>query len=225
MEHSFSNRLLPISLFQGFSRLDFLDIVEQTPFDFKTLKPRELLFHQDDVCYALCMVLGGELMCEAESPDHVYRLAEYLRAPWIVEPTALFGLHNRYAHTYRAHTEVQAVMIDKQSVRKLLVNYEAFQINFYNLVCTQAQQAQLAHWQAPSHNLEQAFYQFLLHRCQRPVGRKELRVKMTDLAEQLDTTRLNVSHMLSRLAERQKLEYSRGCIYIPALEGLGEMGV
>ena len=47
-------------------------------------------------------------------------------------------------------------------------------------------------------------------------------MKMTDLAEQLDTTRLNVSHMLSRLAERQKLEYSRGCICIPAMEGLGE---
>lgn len=214
MEHSFSDRLLHVPLFQGFSRLDFLDIVAQTPFDFRTLNPREVLFHQDSECRSLCIALGGELQAVGESPDHSYRLAEILPAPWVVEPVSLFGLHNRYTRTYRAHTSLQVVMLSKQSVQQLLSTYAAFQINFYNMLCTQGQASERAVWQQPPSNLEQHFLQFLLSRSLRPVGSKQLYVRMTDLALQLGTTRLNVSHMLARMSQAGRLTHSRGCISI-----------
>ncbi|MGM9688032.1 MAG: Crp/Fnr family transcriptional regulator [Alloprevotella sp.] len=214
MEHSFSNRLLYVPLFQGFSRLDFLDIVAQTPFDFRTLSPREVLFHQDSECRSLCIVLGGELQAVGESPDHSYKLAETLQAPWVVEPLSLFGLHNRYTRTYRAHTSLQVVMLSKQSVQQLLSTYAAFQINFYNMICTQGQACERAVWQQPASSLEQHFLQFLLSRSLRPVGQKQLYVRMTDLAVQLGTTRLNVSHMLARMSQAGRLSNTRGCISI-----------
>ena len=83
MEHTFSDRLLHVPLFQGFSRLDFLDIVAQTPFDFRTLNPREVLFHQDSECRSLCIALGGEVQAVAESPDHSTGKYEGEELPYI----------------------------------------------------------------------------------------------------------------------------------------------
>ena len=37
MNHDFSNRLLLLPLFQGFSRLDFLDMAAKVPLDVRSL--------------------------------------------------------------------------------------------------------------------------------------------------------------------------------------------
>ena len=132
----FSNRLLLLPLFQGFSRLDFIDIVEKTPFDFRTISPKGIVVSQGTTCKCLCMVLNGKMSVETDSPEHTYRLTESVSAPHIIQIENLFGLHNKYTRTYRAQSEVQLVMLDKQSVRQLLVAYPAFQINFYNAVST-----------------------------------------------------------------------------------------
>ncbi len=218
MDHSFSNLLLRVPLFQGFSRLDFLDIVAQTPFDFQTLKPREVLFRQGDESRTLCMVLGGEMEMEAESPSHNYRLVEYALAPWVVEPTVLFGLHNRYTRTYRASAPLHVVSLSKQSVVRLLSTYPAFQINFYNLVCSQAQHFERQNWLGAAPTLRDDFASFLRKRSLRPVGRKVLCVKMVDLAAALGTTRLNVSRLLAELEEEGVLTASRGRIAVDDMQ-------
>ena len=174
----FSNRLLLLPLFQGFSRLDFIDIVEKTPFDFRTIMPKGIIVSQGRTCECLCMVLNGEMSVETESPEHTYRLAEYVNAPHIIQIENLFGLHNKYTHTYRAQSEVQLVMLDKQSVRQLLVAYPAFQINFYNAISTCAQSREVMLWSKRSDTVEGRFHTFLLRRCLRPIGPKQLKIRM-----------------------------------------------
>lgn len=220
MDHSFSARLLLVPLFQGFSRLDFLDIVEKTPFDFKTFRPGQALVHQEEESRSLCMLLGGEVEFTAESPDHTYRFSERFTAPWVVQAECLFGLHNRYTHTVRAVNEVQAVMLSKQSVCRLLSLYPAFQINFYNALSTFAQHTVRQLWQVRTTTLEERFRAFMHCRSLRPAGAKQLHIRMEDLALELGATRLRVSQMLSGLAERQLLTYSRGIIKVTALEKL-----
>lgn len=220
MEHAFSNRLLLLPLFQGFSRLDFLDIVEKTPFDFRSLRPRDILVRQGEESTALCILLGGEVESEVDSPEHSYRLTEEMKAPWMIQQECLFGLHNRYARTVRARSEAQVVMLDKQSVRRLLTDYPAFQINFYNALSTYAQQSAQLLWLKRAESVEGRFRHFLQRRCLRPIGRKTLHIRMEDLASELGTTRLHVSQMLSELAARDVLTYTRGIIRIEALEKL-----
>lgn len=220
MDNAFSNRLLHVPLFHGFSRLDFLDIVEQTPFDFSTIAPGKVLVRQGAECRSLCILMGGEALLEVESPDGTYRFGEHVKAPWAVQLECLFGLHNHYSRTVRAVSELQAVAIDKQSVRRLLTERPTFQINFYNALSTFAQQADRQLWHAPAESLAEKFVHFVSLRSLRPVGAKELHIRMEDLALQLDATRLRVSKLLASLAAADLIEYSRGRIYIPALEQL-----
>lgn len=220
MNHAFSDRLLLVPLFNGFSRLDFLDIVEKTPFDFRTVQPGKVLVEQNEECSSLCLLMGGEAVLEAESPDHTYLFCECVKSPWTVLPECLFGLHNRYSRTVRAKTELQTVLLDKRDVRKLLLENPTFQINFYNTLSTFAQNADHALWHTLEQGIVERFTQFLTVRSLVPIGSKTLRIRMEDLAVQLDTTRLRVSKMLATLSDVHLLAYSRGQITIPAIERL-----
>lgn len=218
MDHAFSNRLLLIPLFQGFSRLDFLDIVEKTTFDFRSYKPSQTVVRQGEESHSLCIILKGEVECITDSPDHTYKFHERITAPCIVQPECLFGLHNRYAHSFKAIGEVQVVMLNKQSVRHLLSQYPAFQINFYNLICTYAQHISGLLWQMRRTTIEERFRTFMQRRSLRPSGCKELHIRMEDLALELGTTRLRVSQMLAELSKRSLISHSRGSIVVHALE-------
>ena len=63
-------------------------------------------------------------------------------------------------------------------------------------------------------------FRFNFMKSLRPVGRKVLRVKMTDLAAMLCTSRLTLSRMLHSLSSCGLIEFSRRHIVIPSLENL-----
>lgn len=216
----FSNRLLHVPLFQGFSRLDFLDIVAKIPFDFRTLHPNEYVVKQGEECHGLCVILSGEVETECKSPDQAYTYGERLGAPWCVQIENLFGYHNRYTKSYRTLTETQVMFIDKQDVRNMLVTYPAFQINFYNALSTLAQTSIQHNWTQYPEKLELRFLAFIESRSLRPIGCKCLRIRMRDLADELGATRLRVSRMLAQLSAQGLVESSRGAIRIPHLEKL-----
>lgn len=220
MDHSFSNRLLIVPLFQGFSRLDFLDIVEKIPLGFKTYKSGSTIVAQEEESHSLCILLSGEAEAEVVSPQGIYRFTEKIKSPYTIQIENLFGLHNRYARTFKASTDVQTVTISKQNVRQMLINYPAFQINFYNALSTCAQQSTAMLWLQRSNKLEHRFYNFLKRRSLRPIGEKKLHIRMEDLALELGTTRLRISQALSNMAEKKILSYSRGIIIIPQIEKL-----
>lgn len=221
MDRSFSSRLFLVPLFQGLSRLDFLDMVEKTPFGFHTLAAGEQLVACGEVARSILIILGGKVVCQADSPTHQYTLSEHIAAPWVIQPDRLFGLHNCYTRTVRALSgDTQVVMLDKGEVRRLLFENPTFQINFYNMLSTIAQHTEGLLWQTRFDTPEARFKVFLSRRCLRPVGYKELHIRMTDLAGELGTSRLRVSQMLAAFARDGKLSYSRNTIVIPSLESL-----
>lgn len=218
MDHSFSNRLLTVPLFQGFSRLDFLDIVEKIPFDFRRIKANGTIVSQGDETSDLYILLVGDVECEIESPEHTYRFIETLHAPLTIQIENLFGLHNRYGRTFKAKTECQLLLLSKQSVRTLLLHNATFQINFYNALSTLSQNLTSLLWLKRAENVEKRFATFIRRRSLRPIGEKKIQIRMDDLALELGTTRLRVSQMLSRMSEKKLLFYSRGCIIVPQSE-------
>ena len=57
-------------------------------------------------------------------------------------------------------------------------------------------------------------------RCITPTGRKKLQIRMEDLAEQIDDTRINVSKVLNELKDGGVIRLSRRIIDIPDMETL-----
>ena len=59
---------------------------------------------------------------------------------------------------------------------------------------------------------------FILTHCEKIQGKKILKVKMDDLARQLDHTRLNTSRVLNQMQDEGLIELHRKEIVIPDLE-------
>ena len=220
MATNFSDRLLLLPLFEGFSRLDVMDMVEKTPFSFLTIKPGEVFVKQDDECFNLAFVLQGKAKVSLKNEARAYEFIETVQAPWVLEPERLFGLHNRYTRTVEAVTELHLLLLDKKSVNFLLHSSVIFQMNFLNRISATAQYAQHVGNVSISSNIETRFRNFLLCCSLHPIGPKELRMHMTDLALELGTTRIVVSRMLKELRLCGKLTHSRGITKIKLLESL-----
>lgn len=220
MDHSFSDKLLLQPLFQGFSRLDFLDVVEKVPLEFRSFKKGETIVEQDQECQRLVLVLEGAVWSSQDSAAHTYRYAERFSAPCMLQPECIFGLHNRYTRRVVADSTVHVVAISKQNVFTLMHRYLTFQVNLLNTVCTEAQYRARILWQHSMSTLPLRFRMFLLRRSLSPKGQKRLTIRMEDLAAELGTTRLNVSRMLRSMKAKGLLTHSRGVISIEALERL-----
>lgn len=221
METRFFDRLISLSLFQGLSTDDFLQIAERVHFDFRTLHEGRTILREGDPCEHLLCSLSGTIYQEKRSDSGSYILREYSTQPTLFQPERLFGLRPRHTATFvAASEEVQLMSIPKNEVREVLFQCLPFHINYLNHVCTAQHLCEAQLWHPHSDKLDQQFLRFLLRRCTRPAGRKELIVDMIALAQELSTTRIRVSNMLNDLAERGLIERRRRHIYIPSFEQL-----
>lgn len=220
METNFFDRLLELPLFQGIGRDEFWEIVEKARFDFRKFPAGSSIAEQDALCGSLHFVIHGEVRSQRRSDDHRYVFSEWLHAPLVLQPASLFGLTTRYTRDYLADGPVELFEVDKRTVRDVLFEYTTFRFNYLNLLSFQAQQMQRRAWRPLSPDLTCRFIDFLAARCERPAGRKELKVKMEHLADELDATRLNVSRMLNGLRRRGFVELRRERVVIPAFQDL-----
>lgn len=220
METNFFQRLVNIPLFQGISRDDFINIASKIHFDFKVYNPGETIVCADDRCEQLVCIISGSVAKEMRSDDGRYLFREISDKPTVIQPDRLFGLRPRYSATFVAHRETSVLTVPKHEVRDILFSYMTFHINFINFICSAKQVWETRLWRRLPAPLEDRFIHFLLARSTRPAGHKELVIGMVDLANELVTTRLNVSRMLNTLKDENLLYLSRGLIVVPELEKL-----
>lgn len=220
MESNFFQRLVNIPLFQGISRDDFISIASKVHFDFHTYKSGEVIVRADDSCNELFCIISGTLCKETRANDGSYLFRETFDRPLVIEPERLFGLRPRYTSSYIAQHETTALSIPKAEVRDILFGYVTFHINYLNSICSAKQQWEGRLWKRFPDPVEDRFLHFVTMRATRPAGFKEIEIGMVELANELVTTRLNVSKMLNKLKEDNIIYLSRGLIRIPELEKL-----
>lgn len=168
----------------------------------------------------LTIVIEGEVKVITSNAQNKYELEEFLYGCNIIEPQRFFGLHPAFARTYVAQTSCRLLRLPKNNVVSQLLGSEVFRLNFINTVCTIAQQYESRLSTVMPASLEQRVAAFVTQRALRPVGRKLLHIKMTDLSEYLTTSRLTLSHTLHAMSSCNLLELHRRHIVIPALENL-----
>ena len=214
------DQLLRFSLFQGMSHADLMEVVTHTKLGFMKLQQGKHLVKEGDSCTHLTFLTHGSLQCETLSDDGGCRVVETVKAPYIVQPDRLFGLSQRYSSTFRADSPCNFITIDKQEVLFLLETQLVFRLNMLNLTAADAQRLRHNAWRQAPKSLSERITRFFFARCIYPAGPKTFYILMKHLAEELNDSRLDISHALNAMQADGLLTLHRGRIEIPMLERL-----
>lgn len=221
MQNEFYYRLTSLPLFVGLTREDALDMAGQARFDFRKPKQGERIVAEAQECSELVFVIQGELRSSEPAPDGSYTIEEYFAAPTVLQPERLFGRRPRYTRNiYAESDDVQLLVVRKQDVRDILFNYMAFHLNYLNYVCSCQQLLLQRVWLPEPQSLRERFVRFVQMHSEQMAGRKRIITGMNELATQLNTTRLNTSHLLHELESEGLITLQRGNIEIPAAQTL-----
>lgn len=214
------DRLLETPLFQGLSTEDLKSIIGHTKFDFKRFQQGKCIKNEGERCDGLHFLLQGTMEVKGVSSDHSFSLTEFTTAPFQLEPERLFGLHQYHAYTYTAATDCSFMILSKEEITKLLDGFMVFRINYINIISSRLQKFEENVWYTKNLTLYDRILLFFVRHCIRPAGEKHINIKMTKLAEELGTSRLNVSKELNAMKSKGLITLSRGKIIIPGIERL-----
>lgn len=202
------------------SRDELERVVSRTCFDYHKVDEGEIVARQGERCGQLMLLIDGTLELSATSEGHIYEVTEWVHAPAILEQAAVFGLNQRFAHTMKSTTQANLITLDKTELLKLTTASFVFRLNIFNSLATALQKQQQGLWATCPASLTDRVINFFFDHVTLRYGHKVFHIKMTDLADQLNDRRLNVSHVLNDLRDKQLLTFSRGRIDIPKLEAL-----
>lgn len=214
------NNLLLLPLLQGLSNKELLQIAGRVRFNFRSCKAGEIIARQDAPCRSLVFVMSGEIKQTRRGDDGNYSLTEWFCAPNVFQPEAMYGFRTQYSYTFEAESDVHLLEISKEDVRDTLIHYEAFRIGLLNYLSYAVQRTSSNLWRTSKPDIQSCFAHFLLQRCYRPAGRKELHIRRTDLATYIGTTKRSLIPVLENLEREKFIQLSRGKIEIPAFEQL-----
>lgn len=214
------DKLLQFTLFQGMSHADLMEVVGHTKFGFSKHAAGQRIAREGDACNHLIFLTSGTLSVETVSYDHSCRVSETVNAPYAIQVEQLFGLSQRYTSTFRALTECSFISIDKQEVMLLLETQLVFRINMLNLLAADAQRLRQRTWRSAPQTLRQRIIRFFFSRSLYPAGPKTFYILMTQIAAELNDSRLDISRALNDMQADGLLTLHRGRIQIPMLERL-----
>jgi len=210
-------QLLP--LFQGLSYKDIQEIFEKVKLNFHQNKEGDALAYRGERCDRLIYILDGSVNAEYSSPDGTYKFVETLDAPALLEPSRLYGLNQKYIRTYRFATDGSTFVITKSTFNTVLLNYHVVRTNMLNMLSTTVQKMSSMLWSTSSNDsIVNRILQFFYMHSTEVKGKKTLKIKMTDLADILGESRLNVSKALNTMQDMNLLKIKRMSIVINDLD-------
>ena len=214
------DKLLELPLFQGMSRNDLNEVIAHTKFGFLKYARNKIVAQENMPCTHLLFLLSGQLNVACQSDNNSYRVVELMNAPGILQPERIFGLTQRYTHTFTTVNECHLMRLSKTETLRLSEQYEIFRLNLLNIISTQSQKLMRHPWRTPPKDIRHKIIRFVETHCTNPSGRKTIHIKMETLAHEIGESRLNVSNMLNAMHQEGTIILSRGIITIPALEQL-----
>ncbi len=217
---NFYERLAATPLFQGLTNSELMQIIGQTKFAFHKIAPGKTIRDEGEPCHSMAFLIDGTATATMSAADHGYSVEETIQAPEMLQPERLFGLTQRYTHTFTAITECDIMEISKNDIMQLSDEFFIFRINLLNAISTVSQKNERLAWQPMPQDTRGRITRFLALHSSKPTGTKTIRIKMTRLAQETGLGRLAVSKELNEMQELGLLDFSRGIITIKAIEKL-----
>lgn len=210
--------LMCLPYFQGMSKDEITSILDKVKLVFTRHGNGEKIIAQGSRCNNLTLLVRGSLISKCTSADGRYTLIEELRTPFAFEPYSLFGLSPTYRSSYYANGECDILTIEKSYLFNDFSRHEIFLMNMMNILCQRIQQKNSQIWNASRLPLTEKIIDFIATRAEVQDGCKTLQIKMEDLADILDETRINVSSALNLLQKKGLIELRRKEIHIPSFK-------
>ena len=214
------DQLLQFPLFQGMSRDDLARVAGHTKFGFLKFSKGQTIVNEDDPCTGLYFLLSGKLKAETRSDDHSYRVVEQLQAPFLVQPEAIFGYNQRFTHRFESLSECSFITLSKDEVMRLSEEFLVFRLNLLGLYATLTQRLLRQPWRHRPETLGARIVRFLGQHCIYPAGPKTFYILMTQLADEIGDSRLDISRALNQLQDEGLLQLYRGRIKVMQMERL-----
>lgn len=216
MELSMYQRMLLQPLFSGLTTDELTHILALVHLDFQSYPKGEYIVNEDDKCARLVYVLNGDFVAERNSVGEIFQIREFLNAPYIIEPENLFGMQQRYNYSYLCDTDCDTFSVSKDEFIKVMLNLQIVKFNLLNMLSAHIQRLTAIVRSPEDTTVEMKMKRFLHSNCISTKGRKEFKIKMTELADYIQETRLNVSGVLKKWNEAGLIQQpGRGTIIIP----------
>lgn len=212
------SQLLSLPLFQGLGKADLEEVVTHTKLGFHKFETGKIIVYENDVCNRLHFLLNGQIEVTTVSAGHSYQIKETITAPELLQPERLFGLTQHFSKTFKALSTCNILTVEKDEVIRLSNEFLIFRINLLNILSTYAQKNERMLLRLHSTSLESRIIRFFADRCLRPAGQKTIKIKMTQLALELNDSRRDVSKALHELEQKGILTLSRNFIVIEKIE-------
>ncbi|MCM1313639.1 MAG: Crp/Fnr family transcriptional regulator [Bacteroides sp.] len=220
MEFTMFEKLQLLPLFQGLSINELSYLLERVKLNFNQHAANTIIASQDDCCDKLIYILDGTICAEHKNTNDRFIITEYLDAPHVIEPYNMFGMSQRYSHTYRFVTEGSTFSIDKRVFCDILMDMNIIKMNMLNMICYRLQLATSDLRAKEASCIEYKIRDFIKAYITRPSGSKVITVKMEDFATILNETRLGVSKALNMLEKKGIVKLKRREIHIPDIKFL-----
>lgn len=213
-------RLQQLPLFQGLTIKELSEIIEWMKLDFNQVAEGTTIVSQGDKCNSLIYIISGNLISSHTAHDGRITLTETHDGPFVLEPYNLFGMKQNYECTYSMDTNGSTFIIQKNIVSLLMTKYQIVRTNMINIACSRMQRVVAENRDFITRNIREKIFRVVSAMSSTPKGTKHISVKMEDLAEMIDETRLNVSKELNSMKQEGIAKIKRGEIVIDNINDL-----
>lgn len=211
--------LTKLPLLQGISGKELAHIENMTGMEINEVPAmKRPLIRQNDPCTHLVFLTTGKMMREYTSHDGRFQTKSVLQAPTLLEPYNLYGLNCKFRCSYTPLENVSVITVKKTDVQQHLMKTEIFRINYFNLLSAIIHKKDMLLRPCRHLTVKEKILQFILRLFPDCESQAEIAIKMTDLAEYIDETRLNTSRALNQLEKAGLMELKRSLIVIPDIK-------
>ena len=211
--------LTKLPLLQGISGKELAHIENMTGMEINEVPAmKRPLIRQNDPCTHLVFLTTGKMMREYPSHDGRFQTKSVLQAPTLLEPYNLYGLNCKFRCSYTPLENVSVITVKKTDVQQHLMKTEIFRINYFNLLSAIIHKKDTLLRPCRHLTVKEKILQFILKLFPDCESQAEIAIKMTDLAEYIDETRLNTSRALNQLEKAGLMELKRSLIVIPDIK-------
>ncbi len=208
-----------LPLFVGMNAEDLVAIIHHENITVDALESGEVFVQQGDSCAKLTILMRGSMTVKTTTADGAMSCEEAIAAPMLLEPDILYGIQRSWSSTITAIEDSYLLLVDKNSVTRLMARSEIFRLNYLNALSSLSARCRQRQWAAPMMNPQRRLLQFLVtHTMFHQRGSKHFTAPMRYLGDCLGMSRKLVGQLLAELSEEGIISYGRSSITIPDIE-------